>query len=506
MTPGNRISFGLLAAAAALAGLCARPGSFASDASTVAAKVREPAVAGLFYPKDPAELTRMMDACLAAAQTQPVGELKAIICPHAGYPYSGPVAAYAYKLLAGLHFDTVVVMGPSHYADLREGSLPDAVLYRTPLGDVPISAKAARLARTVPFALDPSCSVQRPDWWRQSSHGLPDRETADTWEHSVEVEIPFLQRTLGRFELVPIVCGDLDPARAARALEPILDAHTLIVASSDLSHYYSYEEARKLDRSCLDAICRLDIDDMESEQACGRIPILILMHMARQHGWKARLLDCRNSGDTTGEKSRVVGYGAIAFYAPFGQHLGAGDRQSLLRISRDALREATTSGRLPETALPGPGVAEPRGCFVTLTAHGELRGCIGNLTPRGPLYQAVAENARSAALSDPRFPPVSAGEAQGLKIEISVLSEPRRLWFSTPDDLLQKLQPGVDGVILRIGDHVATYLPQVWEQLTDKTAFLDSLAEKAGCEPSDWRKPGTAVFLYEVESFKESGP
>ena len=503
MPPPSRSAFGLFAATGALVCLCALPPALAGADEAAGKKVREPAVAGLFYPKDPLELARMIDACIAAAQVQPVGELKAIVCPHAGYPFSGPVAAYAYKLLAGRHYDTVVVMGPSHYAYLRGGSIPDAAIYRTPLGDLPISDKAGRLASTAPFALEPRCNVERPAWWSQSSRPLPAVETAETWEHSVEVEIPFLQRTLERFQLVPVVCGDLDPALAARALEPLLDDKTLLVASSDLSHYYSYEEARKLDRSCLDAICRLDIDAMESEQACGRIPILILMRVAKDRGWKVRLLDCANSGDTSGDRSRVVGYGAVAFYAPFGRHLGAGERQSLLRISRDALREAVTSGRLPETASPGPASAEPRGCFVTLTVHGVLRGCIGNLTPRGPLYRAVAENARSAALSDPRFSPVTAREVDGLKLEISVLSEPKRLWFKSPDDLVQKLQPGVDGVILRIGDRMATYLPQVWEQLPDKIVFLDSLAEKAGCNPSDWRKPEAAVFLYEVESFKE---
>lgn len=448
----------------------------------------------------------MIDACLAAAQAQPVGELRALVCPHAGYPYSGPVAAYAYKLLAGRHFDTVVVMGPSHYAYLHAGSVANARLYRTPLGDVPISDKARLLALSSPFALEPSCEVQRPDWWLQSSRLAPAVDTAETWEHSVEVEIPFLQRTLGRFQLVPVVCGDVDPARAAKALGPILDDRTLVVASSDLSHYYSYNRARELDRSCVDAICRLDIDAMESQEACGRIPILILMHIAKERGWKVRLLDARNSGDTAGEKSRVVGYAAIAFYAPFGERIGADQRKSLLRIARGALREAADTGRLAETPSPDPGLAEPRGCFVTLTRHGELRGCIGYLTPRGPLYRAVAENARNAALEDPRFAPVTAREADGLNIEISVLSEPRPLSFSSPEDLLQKLQPGVDGVILRIGEHVATYLPQVWEQMPDKKAFLSSLAVKAGCGPSDWRIPGTTVYLYEAEAFKEPEP
>jgi AmmeMemoRadiSam system protein B/AmmeMemoRadiSam system protein A len=501
MPSGHRLYPRLLAAALAL-GFLRAP---AARAAAPADGVREPAVAGLFYPKDPKELSRLIDSYLAAAKAQPVGELRALVCPHAGYPFSGPVAAYAYKLLEGRRFDTVIVMGPSHYSDVRSASVTDARLYRTPLGDVPVSEKAVALAARAPFALEPRCDVQRPDWWMESSRRPPARDTADTWEHSVEVEIPFLQRALGRFELVSVVCGEVDTALAARALSPALDSRTLIVASSDLSHYYSYGEARKLDQSCVDAICRLDTGAMEGEQACGRIPILILMNVAKAQGWKARLLDMRNSGDTGGDKSRVVGYAAIAFYEPFGRRLGPAERRSLLAIARKAVQEAASTGRLPEAPRSLEGLAEPRGCFVTLTARGELRGCIGNLTAQGPLYQAVAEDARSAAIKDPRFPPVSEREVDGLKIEISVISETEQLWFSSPDDLMRKLRPGADGVILRIGERAATYLPQVWEQLPDKEAFLDSLAQKAGCERSDWRKPGTSVFLYQVESFKEPG-
>jgi AmmeMemoRadiSam system protein B/AmmeMemoRadiSam system protein A len=485
-------------------GVC--PLAYASADAAQAARIREPAVAGQFYPSDPGELAGQIDAYLAQAEAQPVGELKALICPHAGYVYSGPVAAYAYKLLVGRHYDTVVVMGPSHYAYMRACALPDATEYRTPLGDVPISPKAALLARSRPFALDPPCEVQRPGWANMVQRVVRGPDTAETWEHSVEVEVPFLQKTLKSFALVPVVCGDVDPAAAARALAPIVDDRTLVVASSDLSHYYAYDEARRLDHDCVSAICSLDLRSMENQQACGKIPILILMNLARERGWKVRLLDCRNSGDTSGDLTRgVVGYAAIAFYAPFGELLGSAQRQSLLRIARQSLRESVATGRIPGEAPAEPGLAAPRGCFVTLTHNGALRGCIGNLAAQGPLYQAVAENARNAALDDPRFERVSPREVDGLRIEVSVLSEAQRLSFSSPDDLLLKLQPGVDGVILRIGGRMATYLPQVWEQLPDKVRFMDSLAEKAGCEASDWRKPGTTVYLYEVESFKEPG-
>ncbi len=495
----------------------------AATVAPAAPKVREPAVAGLFYPKDPAELSREIDADLAAARPEaPPGELKALICPHAGYRYSGPVAAFAYKLLAGRSYDTVIVMGPSHYASVHAAAVPDAEVYRTALGDVPISGLARKLAQLRPFALEPFCLVQRPDWWQQASRAAPDEDKADTWEHSVEVQVPFLQRTLKSFQLVPVVFGEVAPAAAAQALLRVLDDRTLIVASSDLSHYDTYTNAQKRDHRCIEAICRLDPDAVGDEDACGHDPIRTLLYVAKQKGWQARLLDYRNSGDTTGEKSRgVVGYAAIAFYAPAGSPVMApaaapiaapaagqfteADRRYLLDLARRTLREAAASGNVPEvqaTSLASK-FTEAKGCFVTLTERGELRGCIGYIFPNGPLYRAVIENARNAALRDPRFSPVTLREVDRIEIEVSVLTEPQPLAFSSPEDLLKKLQPHVDGVVLQIGSRGATYLPQVWDQIPDQVEFLNNLAEKAGCESNAWRGPDTKVLIYHVEAFKE---
>jgi AmmeMemoRadiSam system protein A len=487
--------------------LVAPPANAVETPAAPAKKVREPAVAGLFYPKDPGELSRVIDTCLVGAKVEPMdGELKALICPHAGYPYSGPVAASAFRLLAGRGYQTVVVMGPSHYADLRAASVTNADVFRTPLGDVPVSAKARALARLSPFALEPHCLVQRPDWWRQSSRSAPAEDTADTWEHSVEVEVPFLQRTLNSFELVPVVCGDIDEEKAAGALLQILDDRTLIIASSDLSHYYSYATARELDQHTVEAICRLDPSAIGDGDACGHTPIRTLLYVAKKRGWQARLLDCRNSGDIAGDKTRVVGYAAIAFYAPAAGQFTAADRRYLLDLARKTVREVATTGQLPEVSADGlaPKFTAAKGCFVTLSKRGDLRGCIGYILPQGPLYRAVVENARNAAIRDPRFPAVRPGEVDQLEIEISVLTEPQPLFFSSPEDLLRRLQPHQDGVVLQIGNRSATYLPQVWAQIPDKVDFLNNLAEKAGCESSAWRQPGVSVSIYHVESFKES--
>ncbi|MFI5338156.1 MAG: AmmeMemoRadiSam system protein B, partial [Opitutales bacterium] len=315
--------------------LCALPSVQPAPSPGPEQKIREPAVAGLFYPADPAALSHDIDAYLAAAKAGAPGRLRALICPHAGYPYSGPVAASGFRLLPGTGFSTVLLLAPSHYAYLQAASVSDADIFRTPLGDVPISSRARQLAQWPPFQLEPVCEVQRPEWADHSSRRPPadGRETADTWEHAGEVEVPFLQKTLGPFQLVPVVFGDVDPPAAARALARVLDDRTLVVVSSDLSHYHPYAEAVALDHRCIEAILALDVTQMARQEACGRIPILALLHLARQQGWQARLLDYRNSGDTSGDKSRVVGYAAIAFYEPAAASLTPAERHLLLGLA-----------------------------------------------------------------------------------------------------------------------------------------------------------------------------
>jgi AmmeMemoRadiSam system protein A len=356
--------------------------------------------------------------------------------------------------------------------------------------------------------LEPRCLVQRPQWWQQSSKPAPaaGEDTPDTWEHSVEVQVPFLQKTLSNFKILPVVFGEVDPEQAARALAGMIDDKTIIVASSDLSHYHPYDEAEALDHRCVQAVCDLNIDEMKSQEACGKAPILTLMYLAKDKGWKAQLLDYRNSGDTSGDKNHgVVGYSAIAFYESVPENYAAPERKFLLDLARTTLARVATNGSLPEVSAKDmtPKLAGTKACFVTLTENGELRGCIGHILPQEALYQAVVDNARNAATRDPRFQPVRPDEVNKIKIEISVLTEPQPLHFSSPEDLLNKLQPGEDGVVLQIGSRGATFLPQVWEQLPDKVDFLNHLAQKAGCAPDDWRGRNVSVSIYHVEAFAE---
>jgi MEMO1 family protein len=464
--------------------------------------VRPPAVAGSFYPGRESDLRQTVERLLAEAKGEPVKNLRALVCPHAGYPYSGPIAATGYKQLAGRSFSTVILLGPSHYVGFTGAFVSTVDAWKTPLGLVPLSPTAVEMAKTEPFL---TSSPNKPP---------QGKDTPETREHSIEVQLPFLQCTLHDFSIVPIIFGEVDPNRVAEAILPFLDDDTLIIASTDLSHYLPYDEAKARDTRCVKAISDLQADRIEGEDACGHSAVQTLIEIARRKHWKTRLLDYRNSGDTSGDKQRVVGYAAIAFFAPEGAASGHSarshatqftrhERRLLLELARKSVVAAVTGGEAPKADDVPAKFRARRACFVTLTKNGRLRGCIGSIFPVEPLYEDVSRRARSAAIEDTRFPPVRADELKKIEIEVSVLTVPKRLAFTSPKDLLAKLRPGVDGVVLRVGNRQATYLPQVWEQIPDKRNFMNELAEKAGLSADAWTQPEAEVMTYQVEAFKE---
>lgn len=259
------------------------------------AEARRPAVAGAFYPREASVLKAEVDAYLAGAHASPAPAPKAIIAPHAGYIYSGPIAASIYARLAPLRgrIRRVVLAGPAHRVYVAGAAVPAARAFVSPLGEIGLDATALAALRALPF-------VEESD----RAHAL---------EHSLEVHLPFLQAVLGEFRLVPIVVGDADSAQVARMLEAVWGGdETLVVVSSDLSHYLPYEAARERDRDTADAILRLE-PTLEPDEACGAAPINGLLEVARRRGLAAELVDLRNSGDTAGDRDRVVGYAAFAF-------------------------------------------------------------------------------------------------------------------------------------------------------------------------------------------------
>jgi hypothetical protein len=259
-------------------------------------RARLPAVAGLFYPDDPYELRAVVQGYLDAAPPSAAGRPKALIVPHAGYVYSGPVAASAYRGLRGLEpaFERVILAGPSHRIPVPGIAIPEVVAFDTPLGRVPLDQETIGRLLGLPHVY---------------ASNLPHR-----MEHSLEVQLPFLQMTLGDFSLVPLAVGDAAPGVVASVLEACWGGpETLVVVSTDLSHYRDYDGARRLDADTAHSIVAR-ADDLHDEQACGCRILNGLMRVARRRDLRVSTLDLRNSGDTSGDTSRVVGYGAFALY------------------------------------------------------------------------------------------------------------------------------------------------------------------------------------------------
>jgi len=504
---------------AVLAGLAVSVGSstaVGSGGGSEALPVREPAVAGTFYPGDAKKLRGAVRAYLEQAKRLTEAAPLALLAPHAGYVYSGQIAADAYAHVQGHSYDLVVVLGTNHTQPGFEGvSLFRGRGYRTPLGLVPIDLEAT----------DRLISSEREFRFFPPVHEQ---------EHSVEVQLPFLQEVLPGTAMVSAVVSSSDLLVCKQLGEHLADLarekRMLLVVSSDLSHYPPYPVAEQIDRQTLKLIRRLDALDLIAfvqgpglrvhglaTAACGIGPILVMQEYARRVGnLQGRVVSYANSGDTVlGNRDRVVGYGAVVVVpasAPVteenepakekenalrGSSLSIEDRRFLLRLARRTVQQFVETETVP---LPRGGSAlldEPSGVFVTLRKHGELRGCIGRIQADLPLRLAVARTAISAATQDPRFFSVQPGELEDLEFEISILSPPKRV--GSADDIV----PHRDGVILTKGDRSAVFLPQVWDEFEwEKDEFLDQLCRKAGLPLGCWRSD-TEFLTFQADVFSE---
>jgi hypothetical protein len=469
--------------------------------TTQAEDIRPPVFAGRFYPSDATALKAQLKAYTLQSRRDPQniplgGPLRALVLPHAGYVYSGPVAVHADRVLQAGQFRRVIVLAPDHRVGFRNAMISAVAAYETPLGLIPLDPEVDRLRA-------------REDLFGSSS-------ASDHSEHALEVVLPYLQYYLQTpFTLIPVVLGPCDPDRMADALAPLLTPDTLLVISSDLSHYLSYEEARRRDRASLDMIIGGERRRLREREnwACGKYPLQVLLTLAHRQGWRAQLLHYANSGDTAGDRQRVVGYATLAFFADDTaavptRLLTRVQGQALVGLARQAIAKTLTANSDPrqETVvdLVAPCYDRHCGTFVTLEIDGVLRGCIGSLEGRTALRSSVPHNARQAAFGDPRFPPLQAHELPRVRISVSVLTPPQRLVYRGPDQLLERLVPRQDGVIIRQGFAQATYLPQVWEQLPEPVQFLSSLCRKAGLAPDAWRHGPLEVHTYRAQVFHEA--
>jgi len=470
--------------------------------SVIADDIRKPAVAGLWYPANRQKLEQVIEHFTVQARNTritipPNNQLKALILPHAGYIYSGLTAAHASLALEGRKYRKVILLGPDHRVGFKNGAISDVKAYQTPLGLVRLHTEAQKL--------------------RLQTGLFHASGSSDRLEHSLEAIIPFLQVYLKEFELIPIVLGPTDIQQMADVIDSQLNQDTLLVISSDLSHFLPYTAATERDRQTMDLILNQQPARLINREnsACGKIPILVLLELARRHQWSSVLLHYSNSGDTAGDKDRVVGYAAMAFFEESNlSGSSAGDRyefsqkqgQDLIRLARLTIMDRL--GIKVDTTALAQDLAKPCflkrcGTFVTLNKGGLLRGCIGNLSPKFTVQEGIKRNSIDAAFHDPRFPPLKHDELENITISVSILTQPQPLEYTKSADLLARLRANEDGVIIRKGTAGATFLPQVWEQLPTPEKFLDHLCIKAGLSADAWQTSRLEVWTYQVQYFEE---
>ena len=438
---------------------------------------RRAAVAGAFYPAAADALREMIETLLAACRGPVLPSPKALIVPHAGYIYSGAIAAAAYRQLRGMReqINRVVLIGPAHREYVRGIALPRANAFETPLGLIAVDTAARDL-------LNQHSAVQLLD-------------SAHVEEHALEVQLPFLQTVLKDFVLLPMVIGAASAEDVREVLEGVWGGpETLIVISSDLSHFLGYETACKRDRATVTKILEAECA-LNHEEACGATPINGFLLAAAHHQLHPDLLALQNSGDTAGDRHRVVGYCAIAYRTPQA-HRGA----VLLKCARATI--ATAVGIASEIDPRDEWLATPAATFVTLKKHGRLRGCIGSLDATRSLRADVMANAVAAALHDPRFPPVTAQELAEITLEVSALSAATPMRFTDEQDALHQLRPMIDGVVFECEGRHATFLPQVWEQLPSAKEFMAHLKQKAGTDAAFWSAQ-VRLSRYTVDKWSE---
>jgi len=472
-------------------------------------EIRKPAVAGSFYDADPEKLKKKVSQYLNCGPAKTEGEIMGVLAPHAGYSYSGAMAGRAFARLGEIKADTFVIIGTGHTMALKHGALVAGGFFETPLGRVPVDEKlSAELMKT------PSLFENLPE--------------AHLTEHSIEVQLPFLQLLRGGdFKILPLLFNTENTdtlVKAGKALGACMKKHKAVICvSSDLSHYPPGDVAAVSDKSIMlslqtairnadpayfDLACRLAHEKNRSQMdtaACGQAAIIAGAAAALELGADDfELAGYSHSGMISGSDSNVVGYAAGVFSKAGKKKTGAITlslemKSELLAHARKSIADHLKNGRV--TPLPMSQRLEfnqPAAVFVTLTENGQLRGCIGSMEPHAALADAVNYYAVSAALKDSRFPPVTRNELAKIKIEISVLSPLK------PAHSYSEVEPRRHGVYVKKGSRSGTYLPQVWEHFNTREEFLSSLClEKAGLDANAWKEKSTALFIYTVDSFEE---
>jgi len=482
--------------------------------SCFASSVKQPEFSGQFYPAQKEELSVMIDSFLDKALPSPVsGRIQMLISPHAGYGFSGPTAAFGYKLIRNQNYKTVIIIGTSHHKLFNGVALYGPGAFATSLGKIDVDTEFLK-----------NITDKDPEVFVDNS--------AFANEHSVEVQLPFLQKVLTNFKIVPVVVGDCSLESCEKIALLFKEAigqrkDILFVISSDLYHGYDFKEAEQVDKVTLDLITKMDYEGLYyglrdgNAQACGGFSIVIALYLAKELGSsELAVLNHTNSAVVTGDLTKgnwTVGYASCAVigtvsrddnelrgYALVGKGesmLSTQQKQKLLKIARDSIAAYLQTGKKVSVNESDPALNQKAGAFVTLNQHNQLRGCIGNLIGSQPLYLTVRDMAIEAAVDDPRFAALSLSELKDVEIEISVLSPLERVPSA------EKIELGKHGVLVRRGNQSGVFLPQVaTETGWSKEEFLNNLcAHKAGIAADAWKDKDTELYIFTADVFSEQG-
>lgn len=462
--------------------------------------LKEPSVAGQFYSADPKVLSRDLDTFFSQSTVGPSQKMvRILITPHAGYIYSGAVAANSYKAAGLGQYSTIILIGPSHFFDFPGISVWKEGRFRTPLGEIPVDEQFANdlLKSNSSFSF-------RPDVYER--------------EHSLEVQMPFLQKTFKNFKIVPILMGRPDYKvceHLAQSLKQLIGDRddVLIVISTDMSHYRTGQVARGMDQKTLGIIKDLDPKMLWTQcllgqaELCGFTSVITALIYANEQNIKeVDVLKYAHSGDVTGDNERVVGYSAIIFKKTDQEHndsqLTLDQKKYLIQMARETIQTYLETQKTLEITETDPRLLKKEGAFVTLHKNGALRGCIGQIIGQEPLYLTVRDMAISAAMQDPRFKPVDKDEFKDVDLEISVLSVPQRIQD------VNEIQMGVHGVIVSRGSNHGVFLPQVaTETGWGREEFLSQLcSQKAGLPAECWKDSSTTIEIFTAQVFGENAP
>ena len=475
--------------------------------AAISADVKEPDLAGSWYPASKDVLSSVLDSYFKEAKAVSVnGDIVAIIAPHAGLMYSGPVAAYSYKAVQGRNYSTVVILGFCHRKSFDGVSVCKDGYFNTPLGSLAVDSQF-----TADLAARNKNIIFYPEAFKD--------------ENSLEMQLLFIKKVLPDAKIVPIAFGASSFSYCeivADALADLLKSRNdvLLVASTDMSHYHPEEEARKIDLASVELLknfsARQIFDkSVTGEQIfCGYMPVATVLLAARKTGaGKIDILQYSNSGNITGDTKSVVGYVSAVIYKDSGSGgkaaeiklegkkmlLNDAQQKKLLKIARDTIATYLKTGHALQIKESDPVLNKEMGAFVTLHENGELRGCIGNIIGRGPLYLTVRDMAIESATGDPRFSKVKPEEMQDIDIEISVLSELNKI------KSVDEIELGVHGVLIRKGFSSGVFLPQVAAETGwSKEKFLSSLcSQKAGLLPDAWKTGEADMYVFTAEVFEE---